>query len=250
MHTSYTVFPFRVFSSEHWFIIWAIFSIKVAKTKSPKEECAPGVERTRCIRSLDVSDDNRILNPRTKEHVNKWYAALCQIISNPGHYGKESAPVYREQQRTGLNPQHPLQGLLRPHRSIPKHSPAPAAKWDAKTSVQHKTWSVWRKHKSLCRHLSNEPSLYKRPAQICTFITPCPSRVLPKTLIISVLHEGHSNCFIITTAADYQWGKSNWTVILWTLLRGALYTFSLLSSCRDKQWKVFNCQLDKSQGVN
>lgn len=150
--------------------------------------------------------------------------------------------IYWTQQSTGFNPQHPLQVLFRLHRSVPKQPNRSCQMrcWERHSCSAQDFARMKNMLKSLCWHLSNKSSLYTGPAQTCTFITPCSSGVLPKTLIISVLHEGYSDCFIIIVAADLINGRR---VTVLSYSRKLLYlrsvqTFSLLSSCRDKQWKV------------
>lgn len=242
MHTtgSYTVFPFRVFSSEHWFITWTTFSIKAAKTKSTKEECAPSVE-THCFRSLDLSNESGILNLRTKDLLTYDLLLFVRIPQIQGIIGKRMSN-YGALKGTGFNPQNPLQVLLRLHRDVPKHSPATAVQvrcW--LIHVAHKTLPVWR----TCRGVYASTSL----ANLCyiqdqlesahsSLLVP-PRWGLPKTPTISTLRERYSDCFIIiiTIVADLI-NQGRETILLYSkkllYLRG-LQPFSLLNSC--KQWE-------------
>lgn len=88
---SYTVFPFSMFSSEHWFIIWTTFSVTAAKTKSTRDECVSSVERNRsthCFRSLDASNENGILNLRAKDMLTNYMLLFVRIPQIQGIAGK------------------------------------------------------------------------------------------------------------------------------------------------------------------
>lgn len=175
--------------------------MKAAKTKVNKggvcSQCAKK-PIDHCSRSLDASSENRVLNLRTKDKPTNDTLLFVRVPQIQGIMCNRVTSS-TEQLGTGFNPQYPLEVPLRLHRSAPKDS-CQMRSWDI--HVAHKTLLVWRTRWRVCAGISNKSSLYSGPAPICTFITPWPSRVLPKTLIISMLRERYSNYFISTTAAE------------------------------------------------
>lgn len=113
------------------------------------------------------------------------------------------------QRATGnwIKPTTSLAGAIKTTQKHSQTQPSPSCQMRCQDTRAAQDLVSMKETQEFMSHHSNKPSLYKQPAQICTLITPCPSRAIPKTLIISVLHEGHSNCFIITMAADLSMGE-------------------------------------------
>lgn len=152
MHTtqSYAVFPFSVFSREHWFIIWTTFSIKAAKQSQQRRVWK---EIDQLIASeVWIFHKKREPEPEDKGHPNKWSAAM-RTPQTQGKMGRRMSSYGYRENRELDSTQNVLEVLLR-------HSPTTAVKWDGDTQSTQSTTGV---RNVLQSSLFPRPSLHTGP---------------------------------------------------------------------------------------
>lgn len=168
MHTtqSYAVFPFSVFSREHWFIIWTTFSIKAAKQSQQRRVWK---EIDQLIASkVWIFHKKREPEPEDKGHPNKWSAAM-RTPQTQGKMGRRmSSYGYRENRELDSTQNVPWS----PVKTQPNHSCQ--MRWRYSEHTEHcwyeecaaeftlpQTFTPYRAKPSLLVPLRCHPNLWK-----------------------------------------------------------------------------------------